>query len=41
MRIMVNGRVVNVKKKQCTSEFYNKYALMSARKRGIPLNKQI
>jgi len=41
MRINLGGKIINVKKKRVTLEFYNKYALKSARKRNIPLNKKL
>lgn len=41
MRINLNGKIMNIKKRQCCLEFYNHYALQSARKRCIPLNKAI
>jgi hypothetical protein len=39
MMINLGRKIVRIKKNQCDPEFYNKYAVMSARQRHVPLNK--
>jgi len=39
MMINLGGKIVRIRREQCNPEFYNNYAVQSARKRHVPLNK--